>query len=500
MSSINTNVLSISAQRSVGQADSSLATSMQRLSSGLRINSAKDDAAGLAISDRMTSQIRGLGQAVRNANDGISMTQTAEGALQESTNIMQRMRELAVQSANDTNSAADRSNLQKEVGQLQSELNRIANTTSFNGKTLLDGSLSNAKFQVGHEADQTINVSVSDARATNMGSNRVSLGETQGTYLAAGDAADNTIAASTLEVAGSLGTATVAVSAKDSARDIVTSINQTSDTTGVDASAYTGSILDNLSAVGAVTMDVFGQNETEGVRVSAQITDTSDLTELAKAINDVSGKTGVRAVLSDDKGSVLMENNEGYDITLKNYGATTLDVTAAKAAGDIADGQNVFSDPQGAAKSLADGSGTPTFATVAGTVAFDSSKSYTVTSSDDTVAKKDVANASSLEDIGSVDISTQAGSNAALNVIDGALAFVTDQRADMGALMNRFESTISNLSNVVENTEAARSRITDADFAAETASLSKSQVLQQASMAMLAQANQAPQSVLSLLR
>ena len=500
MTVINTNMLSLSAQRSVGNADSSLATSMERLSSGLRINSAKDDAAGLAISDRMTSQIRGLSQAVRNANDGISMTQTAEGALQESTNIMQRMRELSVQSANDTNSAADRANLQKEVGQLQSELNRIANTTTFNGHTLLDGSLSNAKFHVGYEANQTINVSVSDARATNMGSNRVSLGESGGTYLKSAATEDNSVAAAKLEVAGSLGTSTVNIAAKDSARDIVESVNQTSDTTGVSASAYTGSVLDNLSAAGAVTFDIFGQNETEGVRVSAQLTDKDDLTNLAKSINDVSGKTGVRAILSDDKSAVLMENNEGYDITLKNYGATTLDMTAAKAAGDIGDGENVFSDLQGAAVSLADGSTTPTFATTAGNVEFDSSKSYTVTADEATIATKDAANASTLEDIGSVDISTQAGSNAALNVIDGALAFVTDQRADMGALMNRFESTISNLTNVVEKTESARSRITDADFAQETAKLSKSQVLQQASMAMLAQANQAPQSVLSLLR
>ncbi len=500
MTVINTNMLSLSAQRSVGNADSGLATSMERLSSGLRINSAKDDAAGLAISDRMTSQIRGLSQAVRNANDGISMTQTAEGALQESTNIMQRMRELSVQSANDTNSAADRANLQKEVSQLQSELNRIANQTTFNGHTLLDGSLNNAKFHVGYEANQTINVSVGDSRATNMGSNRVSLGESGGGYLTAVATEDNSLTAATtnVEIAGSLGTAAIAVNAADSARDVAAAVNQTSDQTGVDASAQTVAIMDGVSAAGAVTFDLFGQNEDEGVRVSAQLSDANDLTNLAKSINDVAGKTGVRAVLSGDKTQIMLENQEGYDITVENQGATTVDLAMAEVSGDIADGDDVFSAAStlGATVTAAAAGG---FATVTGTIEFDASKSFTVTADDVTMATAG-AKASTLNDIGSVDISSQAGANAALNVIDGALAFVTDQRADMGALMNRFENTISNLTNVVEKTESARSRITDADFAMETAKLSKSQVLQQASMAMLAQANQAPQSVLSLLR
>lgn len=500
MTVINTNMLSLSAQRSVGHADSNLATSMERLSSGLRINSAKDDAAGLAISDRMTSQIRGLSQAVRNANDGISMTQTAEGALQESTNIMQRMRELAVQSANDTNSAADRANLQKEVSQLQSELNRIANTTTFNGHILLDGTMANSKFHVGYEANQTINVSIGDARATNMGANRVSLGASGGSHLAAVATKANSItAAETLTIAGSLGTADVAVAKADSARDVAAAVNLNADSTGVEASAHTVAIIDGVSAAGAVTFDLFGQNETDGVRVSAQLADKADLTNLAKSINDVSGKTGVRAVLSGDKTQVMLENNEGYDITFENQHATaTFDVAMAEVPGDIADGEDVFAAGSllGAAKTVAAAGG---FGTVTGTVEFDSSKSFTVESSG-TVMATAGAKASALEDIGSVDISSQSGANAALNVIDGALAFITDQRADLGALMNRFENTISNLTNVVEKTQAARSRITDADFAQETAMLSKSQVLQQASMAMLAQANQAPQGVLSLLR
>ena len=499
MNSINTNSLSTSAQRSVTQAGGSLATSMERLSSGLRINSAKDDAAGLAISDRMTSQVRGLSQAIRNSNDGISMMQTAEGAMQESTNIMQRMRELSVQSANDTNSASDRVNLQKEVAQLQSELNRIAGSTSFNGKNLLDGSLTNAKFQVGHEADQTINVSISDARATNMGSNRVSLGASGGTYQVASADGDNGVAKAALSIAGSLGSADVDVAAGGTARDIAEAVNGQSDSTGVTASAQTAAVITGIEKAGAVSFELQGQNEGDAVTVSAQLADNADLTDLAKAINDVSGKTGTTATLSDDKSQILLENQDGYDISVKNTADNDISLANSKVSGDIADGDNAFSAASlGAVATVATDAAAES--TVAGTVEFDSNKAFTVTSDDASLATKDTAQGSTLNDVASVDISTQAGANAALNVIDGALSAVTDQRADMGALMNRFESTISNLSNVVENTEAARSRITDADFAKETAALSKSQVLQQASMAMLAQANQAPQSVLSLLR
>jgi len=368
---------------------------------------------------------------------------------------------------------------------------------------LLDGTLSNAKFHVGYEAGQTINVSVGDSRATNMGTNRISLGDpaNAGTYMEATKTAVNGTAAATLSVAGSLGTQDVTVNAGDSARAIAASVNLSSDSTGVEANANTVAILDGVSAAGAVSFDLFGQNETDGVRVSAQLADKTDLTNLAKSINDVAGKTGVRAVISGDKSQIMLENTEGYDITMTNQGASTLDLASAEVAGDIADGDDVFSAASlhGAAVTMTAGGGANPSATVAGTVEFDSSKSFTIESSDVSLASA-TAKASSLSDIGSVDISSQAGANSALNVIDGALAFVTDQRADMGALMNRFENTISNLTNVVEKTQSARSRITDADFAMETAKLSKSQVLQQASMAMLAQANQAPQSVLSLLR
>ncbi|MEM9604216.1 MAG: flagellin [Pseudomonadota bacterium] len=494
MTVINTNMMSMNALGRVGDAGSSLATAMERLSSGLRINSAKDDAAGLAISDRMTSQIRGLSQAVRNANDGVSLAQTAEGALQESGNIMQRMRELAVQAANDTNSASDRANLQKEAAQLQTELNRIANTTTFNGRNLLDGTFANAKFQVGFEANQTINVNVGDARATSIGTHYASTGA--GTGTAAVGALANGIAAGTVAVDGSQGSATVTVAAGDSARDIAQAINAESDGTGVQAGASTSALL-GVSAAGAVAFDLQGQNEDAAIRVAATLSDATNLTDLAKAINDVQGKTGVTATLSDDRAQILLENSEGYDVTLANVGASALTLQGVEAVNDRAVGDSAFDSGAGAVLAVAAGTGT---GTVAGTVTFDSAKSYSVTASDASLGAAGVATVSSLIDVGSIDIGTQDGANAALNVLDGGLAAISDVRADLGAIMSRFENTMNNLNNVVENTSAARSRIVDADFAAETAKLSKAQVLQQASMAMLAQANQQPQQVLTLLR
>lgn len=496
MTSINSNLLSLNAQGRVGSAGFSLATSMERLSSGLRINSARDDAAGLAISDRMNSQIRGLSQAVRNANDGVSLAQTAEGALQESSNIMQRMRELAVQSANDTNSASDRVNLQKEVAQLQTELNRIANTTTFNGKNLLDGSFTNAKFHVGFESNQTINVNIGDARSTSIGT--YALTTAAGTATTATTTDTNGITATSLSIDGSLGSATVAVDAGDSARDIAQTVNANADATGVSAEASTYAML-TAGAAGVVAFDLEGQNEGDAVRVATTLASATDLTDLASAINDVSGKTGITATLSDDKSQILLENSEGYDITIANAGATALNLQGVEAPSDRAVGEDAFAAGSlvGTAATIAATTGK---GTVAGTVSFYSPKSFSVTSSTASLGAKGVAAVSSLDDVGSVDISTQEGANAALQVLDGGLAFVSDVRSDLGAIMNRFESTMSNLSNVVENTTAARSRITDADFALETAALSRAQVLQQASMAMLAQANQQPQQVLSLLR
>ncbi len=494
---INTNVMSLNAQRNLGTSQSALAKSMKRLSSGLRINSAKDDAAGLAISDRMTSQIRGLNQATRNANDGISLAQTAEGAMQETTNILQRMRELSVQSANDTNSASDRSSLQAEVNQLKQEMNRIADTTSFNGKNLLDGTMTSAQFQVGANANQTISFGIQSAKAGDLGnhaldSNNATNDQALGgaTSAAAANSA-NDVAAQTLTVIGKEGSKTASVSAGDTASVIAGAVNAISADTGVTATASTTATLGNLSADGTVSFELTGTN-TSAISISATVLQ-SDLSNLVTSINDQAGNTGITAELSADKTSITLSQSTGADISIDNLlhstSGETMDLT-----GNVSDATTL-------------GAATDTdSSTVGGVVEFSSSGSFNVTSSV-TAAAGSVfsatnagdANTSTLSSIENVDITTVSGAADAIKAIDGALMQIDNNRGELGAVQNRFESTIANLSNVSENLSAARSRILDADIAQETSAMTKNNILQQAGVSILAQANQAPQLALSLL-
>lgn len=383
---INTNVISMNAQRNLNGSQNALATTLQRLSSGLRINGAKDDAAGLAISERMTSQIRGFNQATRNANDAISMSQTAEGALGEIGNNLQRIRELAVQSRNASNSASDRTALNNEVQQLKSEIDRVASTTTFNGIKLLDGTFTNQAFQVGANVGETISIaSIVNAQSSALG--------TTTTY--------------STSVAG----ATVTGFATP-ADDIVA-----------------GALKINGVDVGAITAG--GSAAAQGVAVK-------------NAINLVSGTTGVTA--SDDgAGKVTLSSTSSAGITVAMSGTATTARTGLTA-----------------------GTNAATATTAAG--------------------------------FASLKIDTTANADTAISSMDSALSSLNAARADLGAYQNRFSSAVSNLQTASENLSASRSRIMDADFAAETASLSRNQVLQQAGTAMLAQANAMPQSVLTLLR
>ncbi len=483
---INTNASALNAQRGLVNSQDSLNTAMQRLTTGLRINSAKDDAAGLAISDRMTAQIRGLNQSVRNANDGISLAQTAEGALQESTNILQRMRELSVQSANDTNTGTDRTSLQKEIGQLQQELNRIANTTAFNGKTLLDGTFSAQKFQVGANSSQTIQVSMGSAQASSIGAQRVT---TASASYAAVATSGNSVTAGTLTINGSVGSATGAVAAADSAKTIAATVNGLTAKTGVTARAITQSEF-KVTATGAVVFELRGQNTTaaSGATISYSASTTAgatDLAGLAAAINDKAGTTGITAKVNDAKTGLTLENADGYDIQIKG-------VSTSSAAISL----NSVNENGGVGTAIAIASGATTYATVGGRVTLESGKSFSQSVTGSNLGSA----ASTLKDVGAVDITSQTGANDAISVIDNALAFIDDLRGDLGAVQNRFDSTINNLQNVSDNITSARSRIQDADFGKETSNLSKSQILQQAGIAMLSQANQAQQNVLSLLR
>jgi flagellin len=483
---INTNIASLNAQRNLGKTQDMLNQSLQRLSSGLRINSAKDDAAGLAISSRMTVQVRGLNQAVRNANDGISLAQTAEGAMQESTNILQRMRELAVQSANDTNSSSDRVNIQKEVSQLQAELGRIAEQTSFNSQNILDGSFTAAKFHVGAYADQSITVNIGDTSATSMGAQTVATNANVGALAAAVDiTGTNGVAAQNLVVSGTASSGDLAVIAGDSAYDIAELTNGASATTGVTASAKTEVTLDNLVNGGTVTFELSTSNADGTVgtaaTISASVT-TTDVTDLASAINAVSATTGVTATLNATGDGMTLESGLGNDINILD-------------AADSIGAAGVF-DIGGTTLTMAGNDSI----VVGGQVTTSSTSGYTVNTDTGVTILASASEGSTLSSVAAINVGTQTGANAALDVIDQALSFLSSTRADLGAVQNRFESTIANLQSVSENVAAARARIMDADFAAETADLTKAQVMQQAGVAMLAQANMLPQTVLALLQ
>jgi len=737
---ITTNLASLNAQRNLDNTSASLGTSLQRLSSGLRINSAKDDAAGLAISTRITSTIKGLTVAQRNANDAISLSQIAEGALQESTTILQRMRELSLQSANGTNSGTDRNALQAEVNQLKNELSRIAENTGFNGLNILDGTLTSAEFQIGSEANQTVSISISDTRTNALGSNSLNSSNTTGieaatrttSFLGAGDdlgtnvtaavgnngltaatytasttdefgaittqtsvltganegmdlvaadidaltgvtarafnsilidsgstinaaedntitigaaavtcsgdtlaeiaaelnangglqtigayarldgadlyiiapngqdiavtasanasfditsqvgagandttanetdifigtieitldegvtlaestgtpttevlsaglasetqvnsgqtaanAANNNVAAQNLFVSGSAGSGTVAVTAGETAKAIATNVNKATADTGVRAEARTEVLLSTLSDDGSISFDLFGDNST-AASVSASVT-TTDFSELVSAINNLSGTTGISAQFyNGSNDQVLLVNSSGEDIRIENFEHSTAvdyqDSNASTVSGSgssvapaavrsLAVTGNPDDNAGGTAATLYDGGlrGDLNSTVVGGEVNFISSRSFVVSSNLDGVAASgslfaggiNASTSSSLNAVNNLDISSQTGAQDAIVVIDEALTQISGVRADLGAIQSRFESATRNIANNIENLSSARSRILDADFAVETSELTKTQILSQAGISMLSQANQLPQNILQLLQ
>lgn len=483
---INTNVASLNSQRNLTNTTNELSTTLQRLSTGLRINSAKDDAAGLAISERMTSQIRGLDQASRNANDAISLAQTAEGAMGEVTTVLQRMRELAVQSANDTNTSNDRTALQAEVTQLLSELNRISETTTFNGQSLLDGTLTNKLFQVGADADQTISVSVDSTRSTSIGNNTTTINGTLEAAVLGGTT--NNSANQTVTVSGTLGAANTTVVAGQSAKTIATNLNANQSSTGVSVEASTTATLSTVGALGGATSGTlnFSLTGDAAASINVVLADVTDFRDLADAINNVASTTGITATASG--ATVTLSHSQGADIAVSNFQVT-----------DVAGNQTInFDGGSGSAVAVTEGAANNT-AVVGGQLDFSSTDSFNVQTDTTGTLFTAATTASTLAAVSSVDISTQTGANSALAVIDAAIDSISSNRADLGAIQNRLDSTIRNLNTTSENVSAARSRIRDTDFAAETAKLTKTQILQQAGLSMLSQANASPQSVLSLL-
>jgi len=544
---INTNISSLNAQRNLNRSQNDLAVSLQRLSSGLRINSAKDDAAGLAISDRMTTQIRGLDQARRNANDGISLAQVAEGALQSSSDILQRIRELSIQSMNATNSASDRQALNAEVQQLAQELQRVASTTDFNGQKLLDGSFTAAVFQVGANANQTITATSANFQTNAYGNYRIGAlaaqsqtgfgdvpkGTSPGARLTEIASADLSPIdqAGTLSINTASGTTNVPYAVGASAFDVASAINQAE--LGIHASATTQFILGaddaNSGASGFdqnTTYSFFLSTDstqpaagvapaagfisvsfvTGGVPAGGAITSADQLNSAAQAFNDAAGKTGFTAkVVRTDNGAFGLHiiNESGKDLRINNTSSTAVVFEDTRAI-DGSTTSNATPASIAVATNKADWAATEG-SWITGQLVLDSEASFSITDSNGADASsKFLVNASvqgsTLQQTKDVDVSTVDSAARTLAVTDSALTAINSQRARYGALQSRFESTIVNLQTNSENLSASRSRIRDADFAMETAQLTRNQILQQAGIAMLSQANALPNQVLQLLQ
>lgn len=607
---INTNIASLNAQRNLNSSSAGLTTALQRLSSGMRINSAKDDAAGMSIASRMTGQINGMNQAARNANDGISLAQTAEGALSSITDSLQRIRTLALQSANSTNSSSDRASLDAEVQSQLAEIGRVASTTQFNGLNLLDGTFTNSQFQVGANANQTINVSVSGATTSLLGSYG---GTSTAVTATAWDSSTNYVSINGTQVGASVSTGVAGVSA-GSALAKANAVNSVTGTTGVTATATT--TVTGAAPVAGQTLSN-GDLTINGVSVGPVALGTSAIAQSANvvtAINSVTNQSGVTATANSSTGAITLTASDGRDIAIssstpsastatKIQNATGLSVGATGAAANVdkltlsatvcagtsmtmngvtfnftstganaATAANVvnvnigaltatsaatstslisaFTDALSnsytsgalAGMSVTDASGVESFTdskkgaiattghvvatssgatlgttatttagadatggtsslTTTGTVTLSSSAVFTLTGAGTGLAAGGMSTLSpSLTKLSTVSVTSVANSNLAIGIVDAAISQVNSQRATLGAVQNRFTSAINTLQTSSENISAARSRIEDTDFAAETANLTRGQILQQAGTAMLAQANSLPNGVLALLR
>jgi flagellin len=535
---INTNVMSLNAQRNLSTSGGQLATALQRLSSGLRINSAKDDAAGLAIAERFTTQIRGLNQAARNANDGISLAQTGEGALAEMTNNLQRIRELAVQAANSTNSASDRAALDQEVQQRLAEIQRVATQTSFNGQKILDGTFGSAAFQVGANVGETISIGLNASMKTSdigsfvnassdtsnsagtaaAGAAPWSLGAYQtgvGTYTGVSSAsmtAEGDVQINGVDIKRSTDYAVSGDTrrAGDSAYAKAAAINA-SGVAGVSATAVTTKTFDDNAVADGMFLDVAASAASDAFTYtltingqsifSATTIDTNGMTidQAVSAINTKQFDTGVVASKNENNQLVLTAS-DGRNVEVAEVIAFADGATAASNSSGIV--ESVFSTQTLTDDATAsDDSGTITQGTltVRGAVTLTSSDDVTINQGQALIGfSTGVLSASSSMAAQSV-LSVTAANNTILSV-DAALTTVSSLRSTLGAIQNRFESTITNLTTASENLTASRSRIQDADFAMETANLTRAQILQQAGTAILAQANAVPQNVLSLLR
>ena len=603
MTSVNTNVGAVVAAANIEKISKEMDTAIARLSSGLRINSAKDDAAGMAIVSKMESQVKGLGMAIRNASDSQNLIDTAEGANVEVVNILQRLRELAIQSSNDTNTALDRTFINAEATQLIAEVDRISAQTTWNGSSLLDGTFTSKQFQLGANSGEDVTFDIDSSASADIGNYRVN-----GTASMIA-ATDDIITAQTLTIAGNIGATTSAVALGSSAKTVASGVNDVASLTGVTATAVTKVKMHSLTTTGTVAFTIGNDAATLGsANISVAITDVSDLRLIRDAINASAGTTGITAAThSDGNSALVLTHSTGEDIKITSFthsganltahmhldvldqdgaavtegagfansqilnditadtdsllaatsvgtgasfgslitargGAFNAKLTATNSAhaqtgsvtivGTGADGSALTETLTLATGSAGVATSTNTFATITsltnsstaltgsstitfgetasaaadavGQVRFNSSESFTISTDEITDGEgfldNTASNTSSLSALSSVTLGTVTGSEAAIDILDGAIAKINDQRSNLGAISNRLDATISNLSNIVTNTQASMSNIGDANFSEETSRLTRAQILTQAATSMLAQANASKQAVLSLLQ
>ncbi len=516
---INTNVASIRSNRAIERTQQELSKAVQRISSGIKLNSAKDDPSGLATADRLAVQIRGISVAIRNANDGITLAQTAEGALQEVTTILQRIQELAVQGSNPSSSVSTRSSLQEEVVELNGEITRIAEETEFNGRALLSGNVVNAQFQIGTRPEQTIALSIPATTSRNIGNffsktdntQPLSIGQANlGSFL--GLAPTNLTKTQELTIRGFNSGAeapVISVVADESAGSISKKINAVEGETGVVSSAATTLTLEEFYNEGVagsqnISFKLFGLNAkgkdpNKGALITANITGPSGagVQPLIVAINKEASTTGVTAT-DLGEGKVKLSNSDGSNISIVSFAST-----AIAGEGD----QALVTGAEGTEPVILVEGGNQDSVTVGGIVTLNSPTPFSVSSSLTAEEGSLFSNtnvgepqASRFSPLGEIDISTIVGSAEAIRVSANALEQVTALRGGLGAIQNRFESAISNLESIREITQGARSQIVDTDFAEEVSRFTRAQILQQAGIAILAQANAAPFAVLELLR
>ncbi|MFA7496257.1 MAG: flagellin [Acidithiobacillus sp.] len=486
---INTNTPALSTINALNGTQGSLNTYLQQLSTGKSINGPADNPAGYAIAQRFQTQINGLNQAVSNGNQGVSLVQTATGAIQNQTSLLQQIRTTAVQAANASNTAQDRQALQGVVSQLLSQVQTIATQTQFNGQNLLDGTFSGAQFQVGANANQIINVSISNSQSNAIGNNTLgksgAIYGTEGAFSNGGytlgsaftiSSGGGNFTSGSVSISGSAGAGSVSVTADESASNIAASVNAVSQSTGVTATA-TNSVAFNVSG-GSFSFSL--SNGTSGaasntVNISANVTgvNPTGLSGLVSAINNSTAQTGVTATVNASNQLVLTQSN-GQNMLISGFGGS----------GALSAGSTTLS-----------GSASSGVALVQGVVQFQSTQGYSLSGA----SQIGLTNISSLTAVSSVNVSTAEGAQQAISVVDQAINTLNQQNGALGAIQNRIQASVSNDQTTATNLQSAQSVVQDANIAQATSQMTKYQILQQAGISTLAQENSMQQSFLKLL-